>query len=182
MNFSGVNPRTGRFYVYNESIAGGLGARLRRDGVSGAQAHITNTSNLPVEALEPEHPLLVEAYELVPDSGGPGRTRGGMAVRRRIRVLDHDARVLVWGACTTTPPWGLAGGRAGGGARTERSPDVAPLDKGRGVVRAGESVALVTAGGGGIGDPRTRDRARVRRDLAEGRISVRAAREVYGLD
>jgi hypothetical protein len=182
MNFSGINPRTGRLYVYNESIAGGLGARAARDGLDGAQAHITNTSNLPVEALEPEHPLVVESYELVRDSGGAGRTRGGMALRRQIRVVGHDARVIVWGACITHAALGPVRRRPGGTSRTERSAGVAALAKGRGVVPAGESVALVTAGAGGYGDPQARERALVRRDLAEDRISAQAARDLYGLD
>ena len=68
--FSGVDPRTGQFYVYLETIGGGSGARATKDGLDGVHVHITNTSNLPVEALETAYPLMVERYALVPDSGG----------------------------------------------------------------------------------------------------------------
>jgi len=75
--FSGVHPATGNYYVYLETIGGGFGARATKDGLDGVHVHTTNTSNLPVEGLEPEYPLMVERYELVDDSGGPGRWRGG---------------------------------------------------------------------------------------------------------
>src|SRR5207244_13279409 len=83
--FSGVDPRTGQYYVYLETIGGGSGARATKDGLDGVQVHITNTSNLPVECLEMEYPLLVEDYSLVAGSGGPGRRRGGLGLRRPIR-------------------------------------------------------------------------------------------------
>ena len=74
--FFGAGP-DGRYYVYMETIGGGGGARSYKDGKDGVQVHVTNTSNLPVEALENEYPLLIERYELVPTSGGPGTWRGG---------------------------------------------------------------------------------------------------------
>ena len=79
--FSGVNPTTGQYYVYLETIGGGSGARATKDGLDGVQVHVTNTSNLPVECLEMEYPLFVEEYALVPDSGGAGRYRGGLGIR-----------------------------------------------------------------------------------------------------
>ena len=75
ITMSGVNPRTGKFYVYNESMGGGMGARLTRDGIDGVHVNITNSGNIPVESLESEHPVMVEAYELVQDSGGAGKCR-----------------------------------------------------------------------------------------------------------
>ncbi|MEW5719656.1 MAG: hydantoinase B/oxoprolinase family protein, partial [Chloroflexota bacterium] len=87
--FSGVHPETGQFYVYLETIAGGQGAHAAGDGLSGVQVHMTNTSNLPIEALEREYPLLVERYALRTDSGGAGKYRGGLGIQRDIRAL-HD--------------------------------------------------------------------------------------------
>ena len=92
--FSGVHPQSGQYYVYLETIGGGSGARATNDGLDGVQVHVTNTSNLPVECLEMEYPLLVEEYSLVDDSGGPGRFRGGLGIRRTIRLVGREATFL----------------------------------------------------------------------------------------
>lgn len=178
---SGRHPRTGRFYVYNEMNAGGMGARFGQDGLDAAQVHTTNTANIPIEALEFEHPLMVEAYELVQDSGGPGKWRGGMTLRRQIRVMDHDATAHVGGTNAVIAPFGLFGGASGTPTTLELDEGVEPFEKRVGFVPSGKSIAIVPASGGGYGDPKTRDRDLVRKDLREGRISEAAAREVYGL-
>ncbi len=176
--FSGVNPRTGAYYVYLETLGGGFGARATKDGLDGVQAHITNTSNLPIEGLEPEYPLVVDRYELVRDSGGPGTWRGGMALRRQIRAVDHDCWVTVRGTRLKTGPWGLFGGHEGGRYSVEADP---PLVGGRGDLAAGRAVVITTPGAGGYGDPAARDPDLVRRDLAEDRISADVARQVHGV-
>lgn len=181
MTASGTHPRTGRFYVYNESMGGGMGARATKDGLDGVHMHLTNSANIPVEALESEHPLMVEAYELVRDSGGPGRFRGGMAIRRKISSVDHTATVNLGGPNNIVPAWGLEGGQAGGLARIELAEGLA-LQRRNGVIPAGQWAAAVTSGGGGHGDPLLRDREAVRRDLREDRISAQAARDIYGLE
>ncbi|MFQ5521923.1 MAG: hydantoinase B/oxoprolinase family protein, partial [Candidatus Methylomirabilia bacterium] len=112
--FSGVNPKTGRYYVYLETLGGGAGATAQADGLDGVQVHITNTSNLPVECLEMEYPLLVEEYALVDDSGGQGKFRGGLGIRRTIQVLDHESQLLGTLERAEIPPWGLGGGKPGG--------------------------------------------------------------------
>jgi N-methylhydantoinase B len=178
--FSGVNPRTGEYYVYLETIGGGFGARATKDGLDGVHVHITNTSNLPVEALEVEYPLVVERYALVEDSGGPGTWRGGLGLCRQIRVEDHDCHAFVHGARRASAPWGLFGGREGGKSRMVYAPGVEPL-RGRTVLKPDQWVAINTPGAGGYGDPRERDRDLVRRDLVEGKISPHIARDVYGL-
>src|SRR5262249_40694779 len=85
--FSGKHRRSGRAYVYLETLGGGAGARLGRDGMDGVQVHVTNTSNLPIEALENEYPLLVEEYGFVPGSGG-----AHVARRAGYRKADPRAR------------------------------------------------------------------------------------------
>ena len=72
--FGGVSPDTGEYYVYMETFGGGSGARFNKDGLSCVQVHMSNTSNLPIESMEVEFPYMVERYELVTDSGGPGNT------------------------------------------------------------------------------------------------------------
>ena len=88
--FAGSDPETGEAYVYLETLGGGFGGRNDRDGKDGVQVHITNTSNLPVEAIEMEYPLLVERYGLIQDSGGAGKYRGGMGLQRVVRPLGHS--------------------------------------------------------------------------------------------
>jgi N-methylhydantoinase B len=92
--FSGVHPQTKTFYVYLETVAGGSGAHAKGDGLSGVQVHMTNTSNLAVEALEREYPLLVERYAFRTDSGGAAKYRGGLGIQRDIRVLRR--RLILW--------------------------------------------------------------------------------------
>jgi len=181
LTISGQHPRTGRYYVYNESVGGGMGARHAKPGLDGVQVHTTNTANLPIEALEMEHPLMVECYELVQDSGGAGLQRGGMGIRRRLRILGHDATVNFGGTCNRIAPWGLAGGLPGGLCRTELSEGAGPLHRREGVLHDGQTIAIVTAGGGGFGDPRQRDPSATKQDVREGRVSGQAARDLYGL-
>ena len=179
--FSGVNPRTGQFYVYLETIGGGSGARATKDGLDGVHVHITNTSNLPVEALEAAYPLVVERYALVEDSGGPGRWRGGLGLWRQIRAEDHECHAFIHGSREKSAPWGLFGGREGGSCRIVYSPGVEPPVRAQGFLKAGQSVSIITPGAGGYGDPHERDRALVRQDVTDGVISARVAREVYGI-
>jgi N-methylhydantoinase B len=182
LTMSGTHPRSGRYYVYNESMGGGFGARAGRDGMDGVHVHTTNSANIPVEALESEQPVMVETYELVRDSGGAGRFRGGMGIRRRVRAVGHEATVNLGGPCNIVPAWGLDGGLPGSLARVELSAGVAALRRRDGLIPPGGSGAAVTSGGGGHGDPKRRDRDAVRRDLREDRISAAAARDLYGLE
>ncbi len=179
--FSGINPRTGEYYVYLETIGGGYGARATKDGLDGVHVHLTNTSNLPVEALEGEYPLVVERYELVSDSGGVGNSRGGMGLRRQIRAEDHSCRTFIHGTRRLSSPWGLFGGGPGGRCYFTYSNDVEPPVKGYTFMKDAQSVCIVTPGAGGYGDPKSRDHALIERDLAEGKISARIARDVYGV-
>jgi N-methylhydantoinase B len=183
IGFSGVDQREGRFYTYPETMGGGFGARARKDGMDGVQCHLTNTSNLPIESLEQEYPLLVERYELVPDSGGPGRCRGGLGIRRDIRLLHGTAVLEGSTSRRRTDPWGLRGGLAGRRAAVTVNGTAALSDPpGRAIVGAGDVVSIVTAGGGGYGDPREREPALVEADLIDGKITEQQARESYARD
>ena len=113
ITFAGHQPADNALWVYLETIGGGSGARFNKDGLDGVHVHMTNTSNLPVEALELEYPLTLMRYELVDGSGGAGQYRGGMAIRRVYRA-DHDCHVRVDGARILSAPWGLNGGLPGG--------------------------------------------------------------------
>lgn len=167
--FSGTDPRTGKYYVYLETIGGGYGAGACNDGLHGVQAHMTNTSNLPVEALETEYPLTVLEYALIDGSGGAGRHRGGMGIRRTVRV-EHDNCIAEIGMSRLrTAPWGLQGGEPGSSAALEVNGEgrsnqrVVTLD-------AGSVLTAMTAGGGGYGPVTERDAEQVAADIRENRL------------
>ena len=143
--------------------------------------HLTNTSNLPVEALETEYPLVLERYELVDGSGGAGKYRGGMGLFRQVRIEDHECRTYIFGSRFKTAPWGLDGGQPGAKAHFDyTNPGEAP-NNAKARLDTGSCVSIVTPGAGGYGPPGDRDPALVRRDLADEKISADIARQVYGL-
>ncbi len=187
VNLSGVNPRTGDFFIYPEGVAGGEGAHAFRDGMSGVQVHMTNTSNLPVEVLEMENPLLVENYSLRADSGGAGKFRGGQGIERTICMLADNVRFTGHGGRQFIPAWGLDGGQEGAagsfylhrkdGSRERLSSVCTGV-----ALNRGEKIQVLTPGGGGFGDPKLRSREAVLRDLEDGKISEEQAHRVYGLE
>lgn len=181
LHISGVDPRTGNYYVYVETIGGGFGARATKDGMDGVQVHITNTSNLPVECLESEYPLKVECYELIKDSGGPGRWRGGMGIHRRIQSIGHEATFRVSGTRQKTAPWGLFGGKEGSPGKViiHRNPEN-KVPRSQKQLGPGDSVSVMTPGAGGYGKPQERDRALIIRDLNDDKISLEKAVSDYG--
>ena len=156
--FSGIDPRTGEGYLYLETLGGGAGGWPGGHGKDGVQVGITNTSNLPVEAIETEYPLMVERYGLLEGSGGAGRFRGGRGLYRVVRPVGHDCLFNGAGERFSNAPWGLAGGEAGGRGRfalLDGSGAETPLEiKPSGViVRDGEGLRVETPGAGGFGSP-----------------------------
>jgi len=173
MVFSGEDPSTRKRYVYLETLAGGAGATAVGDGMDAVQVHITNTSNLPVEALESEYPLLVTECSLVAGSAGAGRHRGGLGLRRVIEILGHDARFLGTTERARFAPWGLFGGQPGGRARLVFNPgrpdekELPPKVWGY-PLGPGDSVAIETPGAGGYGPPDERSDEQRRQDEMDG--------------
>ncbi len=187
MEIYGTNPRTGGYFFHYESLGGGFGARATKDGLDGVQVHVTNTTNLPIEALEMEFPILADRLELLTDSGGPGRFRGGMGFERSYRMLQGEATTSPSMTRRLSQPWGLFGGHGGASGklvvrRSDGSEEDVTLQSAPLHLEEGDAVAVFTPGAGGYGDPRERDRGRVVRDLREGRISRQSAVEAYGLD
>lgn len=179
VHFSGINPQTGKEFVYLETMGGGFGARATKDGLDGVQVHMTNTSNLPVESLETEYPLMIEAYELIEDSGGAGLHRGGLGLRRRVRVEGTDVHFWIDTSRQKSRPWGLFGGHEGGSADVLLSDNAQPVSQGGTTLQPGDSAAIETAGAGGYGDPTMRPVESILNDLAEGRITEAFARSHY---
>ncbi|WP_248930724.1 hydantoinase B/oxoprolinase family protein [Paenibacillus hamazuiensis] len=184
--FSGVNPATNHYFVYLETIAGGAGAHSSGDGLSGVQVHMTNTSNLPVEALEREYPILIERYQLCTDSGGPGKFRGGLGIQRDYRILADHLEFTGLGERHKLAPWGLAGGGEGergsfwltrSGQQTEKL-----KSKLSGLVLNKEDLISVrTPGAGGHGTPSERPPEQVLHDVRESKVSLDKARSEYGV-
>jgi N-methylhydantoinase B len=178
ITFAGHQPKDNALWVYLETIGGGSGARATKDGMDGVHVHLTNTSNLPVEALEIEYPLTLLRYELVDGSGGAGQYRGGMGLRRVYRA-EASCHVRVDIARRLSAPWGLLGGHAGGKAQIVLHGGADALNRGSGLLRKGEIIEVVTAGSGGYGPAERRDPEAVRRDVSEGCIDADTAREFY---
>ncbi len=183
---AGADPKSQRYFINYENLAGGQGARCSADGMDVVMINMTNTSNLPVEAMEMEFPLRIERYELVTDSGGPGKYRGGMGIVRDMRLLANNAGVSLRSSRQKFPAPGMAGGLPGGLGTFIRNPGTATETR-LGMTTSGTPFAngdvlrVMSPGGGGYGDPRERDPAAVKRDLVEGKISADVARKVYGL-
>ena len=177
--FVGQRKSDGAIWVYLETMGGGAGARPTKDGLDGVHVHVTNTSNLPLEALEQEYPLTLMRYELIDGSGGPGTFRGGMGLRRTYRA-DEDCRVRVDVSRLRSRSWGLLGGGEGANGAIVCGPGVS-FQRDQATLKAGQWFEVVTPGAGGYGPPGERDPAAVARDLAEGVIDATTAREVYGL-
>jgi N-methylhydantoinase B len=182
--FSGPRRNNDGNFVYLETIGGGMGARCDADGMEAIHVHLTNTSNLPAEALENEYSLLVDEYALVPDSGGAGRHRGGLGIARQIRAMRDGVVFSVRSDGHVLGAPGLAGGRPGGTARLlrnfgtdrqeELSSKTASIE-----LATGETIRIETPGGGGLGDPAERDQAALAADLRGGKLSPDRARVDY---
>jgi N-methylhydantoinase B len=182
--YGGRDPRDDEEYVYYETVGGGYGARATKDGMDGVQAHYQNTANSPIEELETEIPLYVRRYELIRDSEGAGRQRGGLGIRRDVEFYDHEASFTVLSDRSKRRPWGLFGGHAARPARYVRNPegDAEVLgSKSTTRLAPGDVASVQTPGGGGYGDPLERPPEAVLADVVDGKVSVEKAREAYGV-
>jgi len=182
--YGGRDPRDGGRYVYYETVAGGYGARARKDGMDAVQTHFQNTANSPIEELESEIPVYVREYSLCRDSAGAGRQRGGLGVRRDYEFYGEAATFSLLTDRTKSAPWGLFGGHSASTSEFVRNPgdDAEPLaSKSTTELDVGEIVSVRTPGGGGYGDPTERDPDAVLADVRDGKVSHEKAREVYGV-
>lgn len=182
---SGWHPKRGATYVYPESMGGGAGAFADRDGMDAVHVHTVNSTNLPVEALELEYPLLLDEYALVPDSGGAGRHRGGLGMARQIRVLRDGTIFSARSDAHLVPAPGAAGGLPSNTTRILRNPGTPEEQelhsKASGLVLgANETIRVETLGGGGFGPPAERPPELLAADLREGKVSRAAAERDYG--
>ena len=184
--FSGINPKNGSRYVYLETLGGGMGGRFNKDGKDGVQVHITNTSNLPVEAIEMEYPLRVEEYALVQNSGGAGKHRGGLGIRRTIRPINHDCEFAGVGERFRHSPWGVFGGGAGRPGQfyieDQNSGKTKLVSKCSGV-KLNEDMAVImeTPGAGGYGNPKERDKEKIEEDKSSQKFTEDILEKLYNM-
>jgi N-methylhydantoinase B len=186
LSSAGRDPKSGRWYSQYEILNGGTGARPDGDGVSAMDELVVNVMNTPVEAVETEFPVRVESYELVRDSAGAGKFRGGLGVRRQWRILADESIVNlrmdrfkfsspgIFGAKPARPSTAVLNPSL----PTERSltSKVAGLR-----LQRGDLLSVEFAGGGGRGNPYERDVVRVREDIARDYVSVASAQDDYGV-
>jgi N-methylhydantoinase B len=167
--------RPGLSSMQYEIIGSAYGGGMGHDGASATATHLSNLHITPIEILEAEFPCRITRFDLVPDSGGAGRWRGGASMRREYELLE-DATVVRRFDKSRFPPQGLAGGEPGGRSRfvvrLGAADEFEAPASGRYEMRAGERFLVQSAGGGGYGDPHARDRAAIDRDIAEGYISA----------
>jgi N-methylhydantoinase B len=179
----GWDPKHRRRFVAYELVLSGTGARAGKDGCEG-MSWAFNAANIPVEAQEARHPIVVERFELIRDSGGPGRFRGGSGVRRDLRFLAEDGKLTNLTDRQAFPPWGLFGGRPGARGRTLINPgpgEQVVHGKESRDFRYGDVISFQQSGAGGYGDPLERDPARVLEDVLDEYVSPEAARREYGV-
>jgi N-methylhydantoinase B len=175
----------GRNYVQYEILAGGAGARAGKDGASGITVNQSNARIAPIEIIESEFPTRLLRFDLIPDSGGAGRHRGGLGLRREYLNLE-DARFSIRSMKHVIPPNGCAGGRDGRTGDIVINPDSEsakrlPTRYADYPLRQGDVFRLDTPGGGGFGDPLDREPERVLADVREGYITCAAAEREYGV-
>jgi len=194
--FGGTDAESGEAFVCYAIELSGWGGRNFADGNDATDSINGNCRVIPVEVFETRFPLQCESFKLVEDSGGAGRHRGGLSTQRTLKGLDIPITGSQMSDRHHNRPWGLFGGHSGGTAGTWhmaanttewRTIDVAfnkvsPSKWSNVTIAPGDRMRFQTPGGGGWGDPGERPHQRVREDLAEGYISLKQAREVYGLE
>jgi len=176
----------GEPWTFYETIGGGSGGRSDGDGVDGIHVNMTNTMNTPIEVLEASLPLEFKAYRLRPDSGGVGKYRGGCGIERIWTLTSSKATLSIMAERNKLNPWGLAGGHDGAtGEYILVTPDGSETrlpSKCTITINRGDTLIIRTPGGGGYGDPVEREPEKIKRDLVNGLISTRTARETYGCE
>ena len=183
VSFGGYD-RERRPFVFLEFLFGSWGGRPARDGVDACISSVVNFSNNPIEVIESEYPLLIERYGYVPDSGGAGKHRGGLAVERQYRFLEATGTLQLRTDRRRHLPYGLAGGRPGTPSDNVLNPDGERRQlpsKCTLEIRQGDVFRHLLAGAGGWGNPLERDPELVLKDVLEEKLSADYARREYGV-
>jgi len=187
-NFNGINPQTKRLFIGGMGpLGGGWGAKRDEDGVSATVClNDGDTHNAPCEMSETKMPLVVERHELIPDSGGAGRRRGGLGIRKVVRARS-PVNVNTQIERMHCRPWGLEGGLEGGGnyvhirRKGELKSDLPNAKVFHVRLEPGDAVFIHSGGGGGFGPPWQREIESVAEDARQGYISLDSAEKLYGV-
>jgi N-methylhydantoinase B len=174
----------GELFLMSDGLGVGYGARPTADGNDAV--YLVAQENFPSEFLEAVFPVRVRRYAINPDTGGPGRWRGGCGLIREIEILARQAMISMRIDSVENPPWGVAGGHSAGTGRCVVNPGgpservIAPLSDSN-MVAYGDVVRIETGGGGGFGHPFDREPERVLADVLGGFVSRQSARQNYGV-
>jgi N-methylhydantoinase B len=171
-------------FIWVDFSCAAWGGRPWADGLDGNSNIFANQASQSVEITEAEQPFEILRYELIEDGGGAGRWRGGCSYRRDFRLLEEEATLQVRSDRRRFRPYGLAGGRPGRKSTNRLDPEGENRElpaKLTMTLRRGEVFRQEVAGAGGWGDPMEREPERVLRDVRNGFVSLRAAREEYGV-
>ncbi|MHB8590241.1 MAG: hydantoinase B/oxoprolinase family protein [Candidatus Dormibacteraceae bacterium] len=181
--FGGMDYRSGEYYAFLETLAGGYGGRVESDGPDAVQSHGQNTENAPIEETEASYPVRITRYELIPDSGGAGRRRGGLGLRRDY-LFPGPTTFTILADRELEGPWGLFGGKPGHvaeyvlhrGETEHRLPSKTTIE-----LKSDDVVSYRTCGGGGYGPPWQREADRVLADVIDGKVTSSRAQSDYGV-
>ena len=180
---SGIDPANGQRFVFTDIQGGGNGARATKDGADGQDSHLPRFMNTPTEAVEMRFPIRIERYELMADTGGAGRTRGSLALRRDIRLLAGPVSFARYADRHKIAPKGMFGGLPGSTGRFELNPGTNRAQglrsKGLDTLEADDLIRLDLPGAGGYGGPELRDLDAIDRDLLDEKVSPDAAERDY---
>ena len=187
-SFHGFNPKTSEFFIGTFGpLGGGWGAKRTEDGVSATVCmNDGDTHNGPNEQAEAKFPILVERFELIADSGGAGRHRGGLGIARTTRALTN-VTVNTQSERSACPPWGLDGGTEATGNKVafrvgnEWKSDFPNAKVLVAQLKPGDAFRISSGGGGGYGAPFERPIEDVREDVRQGYVTAKAAAERYGV-
>jgi N-methylhydantoinase B len=178
--------RDGKAFVFCETFMGVWGGAPTHDGQNGVPHMGANQSNVPVEMIESDYPIRIDRYGLVPDTGGPGKHRGGLSLTREYRILSDEAILNIRSDKRRFRPHGLFGGGEGAPSLNLINPDrenrllpvlMTEVEK----LKQGDVYRHIMASGGGYGDPLEREPERVLDDVLEEKVSIAHAAAAYGV-
>jgi N-methylhydantoinase B len=184
ITFFASQDASGQWFLLDDGTDGGWGGRLGEDGIDGISHFALNVATNPVEEMEADNPIRVEQFGFVPDSGGPGQWRGGLAMVRELRFLNDEGLLMLRTDRHSTVPYGLAGGSAG--TPSWNILNAGPSQRVLGTkdvtrIELGDVFRHITAGSGGYGPPLARSPDAVLEDILEGKITPEHARRAYGV-